>query len=267
MSVYDIRDEGSRDEAVEAATAAVRAGELVVLPTDTVYGLGADAFNHDAVQALLDAKGRGREYPPPVLIADQNVLHALGVDIPAVVEDLADAFWPGALTVIVRAQPSLMWDLGESRGTVALRMPDDEAALALLKRTGPLAVSSANKHGRDASTSVTAAAAQLGESVSIYLDGGRSAGGESSTIIDATVEPPEILRHGAIAKDTIIEKLGDIFASPEPVGPDTDDAEPAAAEPSDAEAADQLSPAADPAEQPGDDAQPTAPDSGDRADT
>lgn len=214
MSVYDTIQEDKRDEALETAVTAVRDGRLIVLPTDTVYGIGADAFSPHAVQDLLDAKGRGRTSPPPVLIGDHAVLMALAVDLPEYVEDLADAFWPGPLTIVLQAQPSLTWDLGETRGTVALRMPDDEVALALLKRTGPLAVSSANRHGKPAATTVLSAATQLGDSVEVYLDGGESRGGVSSTILDATVEPAVILREGAISREEIIEAVGDIFTAP-----------------------------------------------------
>ncbi|MCT1716358.1 L-threonylcarbamoyladenylate synthase [Dermabacter hominis] len=220
VSVYDYTDESTRDEALEAATAAVKDGKLIVLPTDTVYGIGADAFNKDAVQALLDAKGRGREFPPPVLIGDPNVMHALGFDIPPIIEDLVEEYWPGALTVIVKAQPSLHWDLGNTKGTVALRMPDHEAAIALLKKTGPLAVSSANKHGGDAAKSVMDAAVQLGDAVEVYVDGGKSRIGESSTIIDATVNPPEILRRGALSEAEIVAKFGEIFTPEKPVQPE-----------------------------------------------
>ncbi|MBV7412244.1 threonylcarbamoyl-AMP synthase [Dermabacteraceae bacterium TAE3-ERU27] len=215
MSVYDCRDEKGRVEGIAAATEAIRNGKLIVLPTDTVYGVGADAFNADAVQDLLHAKGRDRQLPPPVLVGDTAVLHALGSEVPQCVEDLVERFWPGPLTVIVRSQPSLRWDLGETRGTVALRMPDHEVAIELLRETGPLAVSSANRHGRDAATTVVAAATQLGDEVEVYLDGGETVIREASTIIDATVEPPEIVRQGALSKEEIVAALGDIFALPQ----------------------------------------------------
>ena len=216
MSVYDTQSENTRDEAITAAVDAVRAGQLIVLPTDTVYGIGADAFDAEAVDALLAAKGRGRNAPPPVLVGDPAVLMALAVDVPEDAERLAEEFWPGPLTLILTAQPSLTWDLGETRGTVALRMPDDEVALELLRRTGPLAVSSANRHGKDAALSVLDAATQLGDHVEVYLDGGPARLGTASTIIDMTVSPPEIVRQGALERETIIAALGDIFAAPEP---------------------------------------------------
>lgn len=214
MTVHDTQNPESREAALAAAVDAVRAGDLIVLPTDTVYGIGADAFTPDAVTALQEAKGRGRDTPPPVLIGDHAVLLALAADIPDYVEDLTDELWPGALTLILTAQPSLTWDLGETRGTVALRMPDDELSLELLRRTGPLAVSSANRHGKPAAVSILDAATQLGDSVEIYLDGGPARIGESSTILDTTVTPAEIVREGAITKERIIEVVGDIFTAP-----------------------------------------------------
>ena len=228
MTVHDTQNPETREAALAAAVDAVRGGGLIVLPTDTVYGIGADAFTPDAVAALLEAKGRGRDTPPPVLIGDHAVLLALAADVPDYVEDLTDALWPGALTVILTAQRSLTWDLGETRGTVALRMPDDETALELLRSTGPLAVSSANRHGKPAALSVLDAATQLGDAVEIYLDGGPARIGESSTILDTTVTPAEIVREGAITKEQIIEVVGDIFTAPEPETPEEGTGEQAA---------------------------------------
>lgn len=200
-----------REAAVTAAAAAVRRGELVVIPTDTVYGIGADAFSHDAVRALLAAKGRGREMPPPVLISSATTLDALGEQVPEWARALVARHWPGPLTIVVRQQPSLMWDLGETRGTVAVRMPDDEVALAVLERTGPLAVSSANISGRPAAVDADGAEQMLGDAVSVIVDGGPARGGEASTIVDATGEVPRVLRRGALS-------LADLDATLEPLG-------------------------------------------------
>ncbi len=189
------------DEAVRTLSR----GALVVLPTDTVYGIAADAFTPQAVAALLAAKGRGRHMPPPVLIGDVRTLDGLATDIPDAVRDLVARFWPGALTVVLPAQPSLMWDLGETQGTVALRMPDHEFTLALLRKTGPLAVSSANSTGRPAALTAADAAAQLGRSVSLYLDGGPAPGETPSTIIDATGDRLRIVRPGAISAEQLAE--------------------------------------------------------------
>ncbi len=158
--------------AYRAAVDAIEAGDLVVLPTDTVYGIAADAFKADAVQRLLDAKGRGRDMPPPVLISVVESLDALATDVPEAGRKLCEEFWPGPLTVICHAQTSLMWDLGETQGTVALRVPDHENTRELLSRTGPLAVSSANLSGQPAALDVYDAEAQLHDSVAVYLDGG-----------------------------------------------------------------------------------------------
>jgi L-threonylcarbamoyladenylate synthase len=182
------------DEAVDV----VANGGLVVLPTDTVYGIGADAFSPVAVQELLDAKGRGRQMPPPVLIADVRTLDGLATDVPPHARLLAEAFWPGGLTLIVRAQPSLAWDLGETHGTVALRVPDHATARALLRRTGPLAVSSANRTGQQAAVTAADAYRMLGDRVRVYLDAGDAPGQVASTIVDAT-GPLRVVREGAIS--------------------------------------------------------------------
>jgi L-threonylcarbamoyladenylate synthase len=185
--------------AYRAAVDAIEAGDLVVLPTDTVYGIAADAFKADAVQRLLDAKGRGRDMPPPVLISVVESLDALATDIPDAGRKLCQEFWPGPLTVICHAQTSLMWDLGETQGTVALRVPDHENTRELLSRTGPLAVSSANKSGLPAALDVYDAEEQLQDTVAVYLDGGAVTGGEPSTIVDITGDTPHVVRLGALS--------------------------------------------------------------------
>ena len=191
--------------ALDEAVNVLSRGGLVVLPTDTVYGIAADAFTPPAVQALLDAKGRGRQMPPPVLIGDVRTLDGLATDVHAGARALAEAFWPGGLTLIVRAQPSLAWDLGETRGTVALRVPDHETARALLRRTGPLAVSSANRTGSPAAVTAQDAYDQLGDSVAAYLDGGDAPGQVASTIVDATGPTLRLVRAGAIGLEQLNE--------------------------------------------------------------
>ncbi|MEY4985436.1 MAG: hypothetical protein RLZZ359_322 [Actinomycetota bacterium] len=168
------------------AKVALGRGEVVVVPTDTVYGIAGDAFNPKAVEKLLATKGRGRQSPPPVLIGNLNALYALAETVPDVAKRLAETFWPGALTMILRSQPSLSWDLGETKGTVALRMPDHKIALALLEEVGPLAVSSANLTGEPAAVTCQQAVAYFDTAVATYLDGGASPKGEASTILDLT---------------------------------------------------------------------------------
>jgi tRNA threonylcarbamoyl adenosine modification protein (Sua5/YciO/YrdC/YwlC family) len=196
--VFDCADIEQRTAGIAAATKAVLDGGLVVLPTDTVYGIGADAFRPSAVERLLAAKGRGRQMPPPVLVGSVRAAEALMEDPGPYGRPLIDEFWPGGLTLICRARLSLKWDLGETKGTVALRMPDHPVAIELLRQTGPMAVSSANVTGVAAATTVGAAREQLGDEVAVYLDAGPSDAGLSSTIVDLTGDMPRMLRAGAV---------------------------------------------------------------------
>ena len=173
------------------------------MPTDTVYGLGADAFSPDAVAALLEAKGRGRSMPPPVLVGSVRAAAALTETLGAFGQDLIDEFWPGPLTLVLKASSTLKWDLGDTNGTVAVRMPLHPVALELLRRTGPMAVSSANKTGATATTTAAEAEEQLGDSVEVYLDGGPCADNVPSTIVDLTGGVPRVLRAGAISVDRL----------------------------------------------------------------
>ncbi|MGV8876855.1 MAG: L-threonylcarbamoyladenylate synthase [Rhodoglobus sp.] len=210
--VYDCADGAALLTGMRLARAAIGRGELVVIPTDTVYGVAADAFHPRAVQKLIDAKGRTRQSPPPVLIPGIPTLDALAAAVPDEVRALVAQFWPGGLTIILPAQPSLSWDLGETHGTVAVRMPANRIALELLSETGPLAVSSANSTGLPAARTVTDARAMLGDAVSVYLDDGE--GGQlASTIVDATgllVDGGKlrIVREGVIAAHDIRELIG-----------------------------------------------------------
>jgi len=204
-------DDPSRNaEATEAARQAIEAGECIVLPTDTVYGIGADAFSAEAVQRLLEAKHRGRDMPPPVLIGEPTLIRALAVNVPEPAKELVDKHWPGALTVICRIQPSLRMDLGDTEGTIALRVPDHELAREILRRTGPMAVSSANISGQAAALTCDEAIDQLGDAVTIYLDGGPlgDASGSPSTIVDFSRDDEgQILRRGAISVETLRETV------------------------------------------------------------
>lgn len=230
-SVFDCRDEAQLLAGMRRARQAIGRGELIVIPTDTVYGVAADAFSPAAVQRLLAAKGRGRDQPPPVLVAGPATLAALVEDVPEAVRQLVDEFWPGGLTIVLPAQPSLAWDLGDTLGTVAVRMPDRRVALELLEETGPLAVSSANLTGKSAAISADDAERMLGDSVAVYLDDGFSESGVASTIVDATSlvrrgtaeqEPMvRILREGAVTRRQLEVVLGDLL---EPADSDEDHA-------------------------------------------
>lgn len=218
-SSYDCSTEETRFEGLAHAQRAIAEQQCIVFPTDTVYGIAADAFSPLAVRLLLAAKGRSRTMPPPVLIPRVQTMDGLAVDIGDDARKLAEKFWPGALTLILHAQPSLEWDLGETKGTVALRVPDDELALEILARTGPLAVSSANRSGQPAAQTAANAQEQLAESVEVYLDGGsRPAESDSddvalpSTIVDCTGSRARVVRQGAIALEDLRDVVPSILA-------------------------------------------------------
>lgn len=214
--VFDCSDNSQLLAGMRSARQALGRALLAVIPTDTVYGLAADAFSAAAVRKLLNAKGRSAKSPPPVLIATPEQLDALTAEVPSPVHRLADELWPGALTIVLKANPALSWHLGETGGTVALRIPDQELALELLRETGPLAVSSANKTGKPAARTMQEARDALGGSVAVYLDSGQTAGdGEASTIVDATDVTDDggvlrVLREGAIPRERIAELIPEV---------------------------------------------------------
>lgn len=209
--LYDCQDDTKRVRGIGAAQRALAAGKLVVMPTDTVYGLAADAFTPEAVGALLDAKGRGRDMPVPVLVGSVETLGGVAITSDAV-DALVREFWPGGLTVICRQQPSLRWDLGDVHGTVAIRMPAHEIALEVLRETGPLAVSSANVSGTAPAETARDAREQLGGAVRVYLEYGPiPEGGVASTIVDAAAEVPQVLREGVIGLDELRAVVPDLL--------------------------------------------------------
>lgn len=230
--LFDCDDPPQLLAGMRQARQALGRGELIVMPTDTVYGVAADAFSPAAVARLLQAKGRGRQSPPPVLVAGRTMMDALVSETPDAVAKLIDEFWPGGLTIVLPAQPSLSWDLGDTHGTVAVRMPAQQVALELLEETGPLAVSSANLTGRPAAISAEDAERMLGDSVAVYLDNGFSKTGVASTIIDATGLVGgdglvRVLREGAISRERLREVLGDVLEpDPEPESATAADGEP-----------------------------------------
>lgn len=208
-TVYDCSRPDSREAGLAAAANTIRAGGLVVLPTDTVYGIGADAFDSTAVGALLSAKGRGRDMPVPVLVGSWSTVDGLVASTARRARTLIEAFWPGGLSLVLPQAPSLAWDLGNTRGTVNLRMPLHPVALDLLREVGPMAVSSANRSGQPPAVSATDAEEQLGDSVSVYLDGATSEESVPSTIVDLTRSAPRLLRQGAVSLAELSEALGE----------------------------------------------------------
>lgn len=200
---YDLNDPAQRMEGFAEAKLALGRSGLVVMPTDTVYGLATDAFDPTGVRRLLRTKGRGRNMPTPVLIGNVDTLRALAANLTPEVRALAAEFWPGGLTLICRQQPSLSWDLGDSRSTVALRVPAQDDAIDLLSDNGPLAVSSANLTGRPAATTVAEAHDMLGDAVDVYLDAGPTPGNVASTIVDCTDDVLRIVRIGVIGVEAL----------------------------------------------------------------
>ena len=207
---YDCSEPTERAEGLEAAADSIKRGELVVFPADASYGIGADAFQPDAIDALLATKGRGRDMPVPVLVGSWTGLDGLTLLVQPTVRELVEAFWPGGLTLVVEHAPSLAWDLGDARGTVAVRMPLHPVALELLARTGPLGVSSANRTGQPPPVTAEDARDQLGYPVAVYLDGGPSGDPVPSTIVDVTGEVPRVLRAGAVSLDQLREVVPDV---------------------------------------------------------
>lgn len=206
--LFDCADPDQRGTGLTSAISAVKGGGLVVLPTDTVYGIGADAFNGAAVAALLAAKNRGRDMPVGVLVGSWHTIDGLVYSVPPAARELIQAFWPGALSLVVRHAPSLHWDLGDADGTVMLRMPLHPVAIELLREVGPMAVSSANISGSPAAVTAAEAQAQLGARVEVYLDGGPSPQGAASTIVDVSGPQPRVLREGPVSVADIARVLG-----------------------------------------------------------
>jgi tRNA threonylcarbamoyl adenosine modification protein (Sua5/YciO/YrdC/YwlC family) len=215
-ALYDCGQQDTRLEGLAAAANAVRSSRLVVLPTDTVYGIGADAFDAGAVRSLLRAKHRGPDMPVGVLVGSWSTIDGLVAGVPSIARTLIEAFWPGDLSIVLPHAPSLRWDLGATKGTVMLRMPLHPVALDLLREVGPMAVSSANVSGQVPATSAQGAQEQLGESVVVYLDGGPSGDPVPSSVVDLTGSDPVILREGAVSAEVISQVLGVDLTVPDP---------------------------------------------------
>ena len=222
--VYDLNNPARRMEGFAEAKMALGRSGLIVMPTDTVYGLATDAFDPTGVRRLLRAKGRGRAMPTPVLIGSADTLRALATKLTEEIRALAAEFWPGGLTLICRQQPSLRWDLGDSRSTVALRMPDHPDAIDLLSDNGPLAVSSANLTGHPAATTIAEARDMLRDSVDVYLDAGATPGNIASTIVDCTDDVLRVVRIGVVGVEALRAVVPGLVA-PEEAPEDEDDTE------------------------------------------
>jgi tRNA threonylcarbamoyl adenosine modification protein (Sua5/YciO/YrdC/YwlC family) len=214
--LYDCRTTADRDRGIAAAVEAVKSGELAVMPTDTVYGIGADAFTPHAITALHHARSVTNQVPPPVLVGSRHTLDGLVYSLPRAARELADAFWPGALTLYVEHSPSLQWDLGDTGGRVAVRMPLHPVALEVLREVGPMAVTTANKVGNPAPTTAEEARDQLEYSVRVYLEAGPAHDPAPSTIVDVSGDVPRVLRAGAIPFEKLRDVVPELLASDEP---------------------------------------------------
>jgi L-threonylcarbamoyladenylate synthase len=208
--LYDCRTLAERDQGIAAAAEAVKSGQLVVLPTETSYGLGAGAFDADAVAELRRLKGHARDVGSPVLVGSRQTLDGLVLSLPQAARDLVEAFWPGELTIVVEHAPSLSWDIGDTDGLVAVRMPLHPVALELLREAGPMVVVTAALPGQSPATTAEQAREQLGSAVSVYLEAGEVGSSDGSTIVDLAEDPPTALRTGALSLERLREVVPEL---------------------------------------------------------
>ena len=200
--IFSCDDPKQREGGVQAAVKAVRAGELILLPTDTIYGIGADPFNTGAVESLRSVKGMAPSIPLPILVGNWNAFEAVVQGVDAPVRTLIEAFWPGPLTLVTRQTETLSWNIGGSASIVQVRMPDHAVALDVLNESGPIAVSGATRTRLGPIATVAEAEEQFGELVSVYLDDGRL-GHSVSTIVDCTGSVMRVRRKGSISIDEL----------------------------------------------------------------
>jgi L-threonylcarbamoyladenylate synthase len=185
----------------------LRQGGLVAFPTDTVYGLGALAFNGAAVASIYIAKDRPLEKAIPVLIGDSTHMVKVTLDVPQAAVRLAAHFWPGPLTLVVSKHPELP-ETVSATPTVGVRVPDHKVAQGLLLAAGPMAVTSANLSGQPSPSTAQEVFEQLGGRIALIIDGGKTPGGVPSTVVDCSGKEIQILREGPISKDEILAALG-----------------------------------------------------------
>ena len=188
---------------ISQAIATLKDGGVIAFPTDTVYGVGVDPFQPDAVRKLYQIKGRPIDKPIPILVGSVSDVERVAQNLPPTFSRLAEQFWPGELTIIVEAK-SLPPEITAGGDTVGVRMPDHPLALALLQRFGgAIATTSANKSDEPPATSPEEVRAELGALVNIILDGGQTATKIASTVLDLSVSPPQIRRDGGISVDQL----------------------------------------------------------------
>ncbi len=198
-------------KAIRAAADAIRDGLLVIFPTETVYGLAADALNEDAVKKVIAAKGRNEKEPLPVQVASLNAVSQVAEFVPANARPLAELYWPGPLTLVLTRNASVPSIVTAGKETIGVRVPDHPVALALVKAVGsPIVATSANLTGEPPPTNALDAVRGVGESAEVVLDGGDSRYGQASTVVDVTVSPARVLRRGSISVEDIRKVLGEV---------------------------------------------------------
>ena len=203
MTYIDCTDPANRERAVTQAVQTARRHQLVVFPTDSVYAIACDAFSAIGVERLIEAKERVSSAGLPVMVGSIRAGKALMRALPAESEALVNGFWPGSLTIVSAAQPTLNWDLGGRDETVTLRMPVHPLALDILRDVGPMVVVAANKPGESAPLNCADARTQLGDSGYLYLDCGPCQPAPPSTVVDLTDSPPQLLREGELSLETL----------------------------------------------------------------
>jgi tRNA threonylcarbamoyl adenosine modification protein (Sua5/YciO/YrdC/YwlC family) len=203
---FDCTDESMRARGITAAVAAIKRGELVVLPTESVYAVATDGFSARGARAVREAKGQSAATPLPIMVASMTTIPGIAFNPSIAAMDLMHGFWPGALTVLVTPQPSLAWD-HPAGVPLAVRIPLHPVTLEILRATGPMIVTGANAVGGAAALTVDDALEVLGETVSIALDAGPLGADPMlslpSTVVDATGEVPVLLREGAITLEQL----------------------------------------------------------------
>jgi tRNA threonylcarbamoyl adenosine modification protein (Sua5/YciO/YrdC/YwlC family) len=208
---FDCADPAGRRRGLEAAVSAVQNELLVVLPVESAYGVACDAFSIAAVADLLEFKGDPARRPPAVLVPNVRTIDGLATDVPDAARALAEAFWPGLLTLVCTEQPTLRWDLGDNRRTVSLRMPVHPLALELLTQTGPLALTTAAPIGTAAPKDCESALALVGDFADVYLDAGPAPWTATSTVVDARGAVPRVVRQGALSVDELRSVVPDLL--------------------------------------------------------
>ncbi|MFY9331356.1 MAG: L-threonylcarbamoyladenylate synthase [Candidatus Nanopelagicales bacterium] len=218
-----VRAGADRERGIVAATAAIRRGNLVVIPTETSYAVAGDAFTPAALEKIRKVKGRGDDLPLPVLVASARMAQGIVTSLSDSARDLIDAFWPGPLTVLAEQQPTLAWSMPGN--AVSVRMPIHPLALELISRAGPVVATAANVAGAPPPRTAAQAQAQLGDDIAVYLDAGPRAALTASCVVDVTVSPPVLLRPGPyetallqqVCPDLVLPdlELPDLHDSPE----------------------------------------------------